>query len=157
VIKIGQYSYEVPAPPAMESFALQQRVFPIIGRIVGAAMHVLGKASINDLADQDVAEALPQIAPALGEVFAAMPPGELEFLTRALLAKATVSGWGGAPNVQLFLGDGGAFNGVFQGKTLEVWQLLWHALWVWYPDFFARAAALRGGGQKESASKGSTT
>lgn len=157
MIKIGEYSYEVPPPPAMESFALQQRVFPIIGRVIGAAMHVLGKSDIAELGEKDVVDALPLIAPALGDVFAAMPAGELEALTRKLLEKATVNGWGGTSNVPLFNGQISTFDAVFQGRTLEAWQLLWHALLVWYPDFFARAAALKGGGQKGSASKESST
>jgi hypothetical protein len=157
VIKIGDYSYTISTPPAMRTFALQQRIAPVLGRVIGVVMQIAGKVDIKELGDKDVAEALPLAAPALGEIFAAMPEGELEALTKELLRDVTVSGWGGAQNVQLFNGTGGAFDSVFQGKSLEVWQLLWHALKVWYPDFFSRVAVLRGGARKESGSKDSST
>jgi hypothetical protein len=158
-MKIGAYTFDVPPPPAMRTFALQQRIAPVAGRIIGVFMQLAGKVDLKDLGEKDVTDALPLAAPALGEVFAAMPAGELEFLTRTLLENATVSGWPtpASKAVALFGGPVDAFDAAFQGRTLDVWLLLWHALRVWYPDFFARAAALRGGDRKESGLKESIT
>lgn len=156
MIKIGEYAFEVPGPDAMTTFALQQRIIPVAGRLVGVLMGTLGKAADFDLTrlgEIDVMTVLPIALPALGDVFSAMPPGELENLTRSLLSDATVSGWGGAKNVRLFDGQGGAFNGVMKGHVLWTWQLLWHALGVWYPDFFALAAKSKGGAEKENRSE----
>lgn len=153
MIKIGDYSFDVPAPPAMRTFSLQQRILPVVGRVLGVLFSIGGKAVDTDLTKLkggEIMALLPQAAPAIGEVFAAMPPGELEDLTRELLRDATVDGWGGASKVKLFDGPGGAFDAVMKGRSLDVWKLLWHALEVWYPDFFALAASSNGGAEKAS-------
>lgn len=155
MIQLGEYTFEIPAPAAMRTFALQQRILPVAGRVIGALLHVAGAADFDPkkLGDMDVAKLLPTAAPLLGEIFSAMPPGELETLTRELLRDAKVSGWGGAQNVALFTASGGAFDAVMAGRTLDTWKLLFHALEVWYPDFLSLAAGLSGKGQKEKPSE----
>lgn len=156
-MKIGDREYLVPTPPGMRSFALQQRIWPVAARL-GAALAPLIPAwmSAEKLSDLDVAELaklLPQSLPLLGEVFAAMAPGELEGITRELLRDAKCNG------AALFGSQkGDAFDGLMQGRTMETWKLLLHAMEVWYPDFFGGARgllALRSA--KESPSAGSST
>lgn len=161
MITIGDTTFDVPQPGAMASFALQQRILPIAGRLVACFFRVLGiapDAEASQLAGMDVAKVLPQALPYVGEVLAAMPPGELEAITRALLGKATFSK-GGSKQLALFGGaSGDVFDAVMRGKTIETWHLLWHALEVWYPDFFGRARALFAGALVEaSRSQASST
>lgn len=157
MIKLGNHTFNVPTPGAMRSFALQQRILPVAGRIVAVLFHVLQDDSIKepgDLLKADVAKVLPVALPHLGSVFAEMPPGELEAITRELLRDATFD------KLPLFAGGpgGDAFDAVMGGKTLDTWKLLWHALQVWYPDFFttARSFAAKGPGQENHSAASST-
>ncbi len=130
----------------MRTFRFQQRVIPIAGRIGAVFLHLAGAkqgAGFGELLGADVLTVLPQALPAIGQVFDEMPDGELETLTRELLSGATCK-VGNAGFIPLFGSPGGdAFDSLMQGRTLEIWQLLWHALQVWYPDFFARARSLK--------------
>lgn len=159
MIKIGDDSFEVPAPTALRSFALQQRILPIVGRAVGVLAHLLHlekDAGLDGLLEKDVTAVLPQFLPALGDIFSTMPIGELDYITRQLLDGSTMNG------VQLFGVNpaGAAFDALMRGRTLDTWRLLWYALGVWYPDFFGLAAGLRATARKASrspASSGSPT
>ncbi len=145
MIQIGNTKFEVPEPSAMRSFALQQRVLPVAGRLVGVLLQVFGKTADFDFekfAELNVTQALPIALPALGEVVSLMPPGELEAITRELLRDATADG-------MKLVGTNAAgdlFDTVMRGRTLDTWRLLWHALKVWYPDFFALAGPWRAAG-----------
>lgn len=142
-IKLGAQTFHVPPPGGMRSFSLQQRIWPVAARL-GAAIAPLvpillasEKATLKELDLEDALRVIPDALPRLGEVFAAMPPGELEWITRQLLSQAT---FGKAP---LFGSpDGDAFDGIMAGRTLDTWRLLAHAMEVWYPDFFGGARGL---------------
>jgi hypothetical protein len=126
----------------MDSFRFQQRIIPVAGRLVGVLLGLMKKLpqteeyDLETLMAGDVASVLPAALPALGQVFAEMPDGELERITKTLLADATVDHAG--IKGPLFGGpSGGLFDTVMRGRNVETWQLLWHAMGVWYPDFFA--------------------
>jgi hypothetical protein len=143
MIELGKYRFHVPAPSGMRTFALQQRIVPVAGRVAGVFLALLDKgADLVSLADMDVVKVLPSALPHIGHIFSEMPPGELEWITRELLRDAKFSEGDKTP-MPLFGSPGGdAFDAVMQGKTTDVWRLLWHAVEVWYPDFFAHARAL---------------
>lgn len=149
VIKLGKDTFMVPQPPGMRSFALQQRIIPVAGRVLNTLIHAIGKEDVEGFAEKDVASVLPAVIPYLGQVFSEMKPGELEAIARELLRDATCN------KLPLFTAtDGDAFDGLLQGRTVDTWKLLWHALKVWYPDFFQLAGPLFGGtGAKASQSK----
>jgi len=134
---------------AMRSFALQARLAPAFFEAAATIAQVVGDdpKSIGDLN----LEALAQYAPRLGAVFARMPPGEFEAIVRELLASATMNG---APLFARVQGDGDPFQTLMRGRTLQTWKLLWFALEVHYPDFFASVRAL---GVKSKAAGASAT
>jgi hypothetical protein len=144
MLTLGQNKFLVPAPSGMRSFALQQRIVPVAGRVAGVFLALLDKgADIVSLADMDVVKVLPSALPHIGHIFSEMPPGELEWITRELLRDAKFSpNENTAPSLPLFANSGDAFDALMAGRTTDVWRLLWHALEVWYPDFFARVRAL---------------
>lgn len=162
VVKVGETEFQIPPPKGMRSFALQQRIGPVVGNLIGAIVSVLDMPGIGDvskLLDSDVSKALPSALPALGGVLASMPQGELETLTKELLRDAKVK-MGGAW-VQLFGGPASTeaddlFDTVMAGRSLDTWRLLWHAVRVWYPDFFALAALRKLGAAAGNDSKAST-
>jgi hypothetical protein len=140
MIDLGKNKFDVPAPSGMRSFALQQRIIPVAGRVAGVFLHLLGSDDIESLANTDVVKVLPAAMPHIGHIFSEMPPGELEAITRELLKDAKCDG------LQLFGSPGGdAFDALMRGRTIDTWKLLWHAVGVWYPDFFdlARASIVR--------------
>ena len=156
MIQLGPDKFEVPAPKGMASFSLQQSIIPVAGRLVAVLATVVretprvGKDETSEVDEglltrlfrSDVLKVLPAALPLLGRVFEEMPPGELERLTRTLLGDAKCNGsplFGGVPG-----GGADYFDAMLQGRTADTWALLWHALQVWYPDFFARVRALRG-------------
>lgn len=138
MIELGKNKFTVPAPSGMRSFALQQRIIPVAGRVAGVLVALLGDgAEVSNIAGMDIAKVLPMALPHIGHIFSEMPAGELEWITRELLRDAKCDG------MQLFGTPGGdAFDAVMAGRSTDTWMLLWHALEVWYPDFFARARAL---------------
>lgn len=144
MIDIGGRKFHVPTPNGMRSFALQQRIIPVAGRVAGVFVSLLGSGDMATLAEMDLTAVLPTALPHIGHIFSEMAPGELEAITRELLrdAKASLTA-DKEPTLQLFGTPGGdAFDSLMQGRTTETWQLLWHALEVWYPDFFARVRGL---------------
>jgi hypothetical protein len=133
---INGNTFQVEALPAMRSFALQARIAPALGEVIGVAAGILTGGGIDTA---DVAE----LAPVLGRFFAKLPSAELQDVTRELLTGATMDG------VPLFTsGQGDPFDLKMRGRTLDVWKLLWFSLEVNYPDFFGLLAA-RGERQKE--------
>lgn len=145
MITIGDKIFEIPSPPAMRSFALQQSILPVAGRFAGVLAQVLGAGNMEELLKKEVVSVLPSVLPGLGEIFSMMPPGELERITRTLLADATCAMADGA-KVRIFAPAGSTggdlFDSLLKGKTIDIWRLLLHALEVWYPDFFGRARVL---------------
>lgn len=153
MIELGKEKFVVPQPKGMASFALQQRVLPVAGRVVEVIASLLaangeiknflddkGQFTAGKLLGGDILKVIPSALPAMGRVFSEMPPGELEALTRALLREATCDG------VRLFHESGGEdpFDLIMKGRTMDTWKLLWHAIGVWYPDFFALASKSAG-------------
>lgn len=137
-MKIGEQEFTVPSPGGMRSFALQQRIWPVAARLGAAASPLIPLwVSAGAVGIDDLLAAIPQALPLLGEVFAAMPPNELEAITRELLrdAKCGTMPLFGSPK-------GDAFDGLMAGRTLDTWKLLAHAMEVWYPDFFGGARGL---------------
>lgn len=164
MIRIGNDAFSVPTPGGMRSFALQQRIIPVAGRVASVFLQLVGGAKdLPSLLEADVLRVLPQAMPHVGEIFASMPPGELEAITRILLGPGP-SGEPGAVcdrnglKLPLFGAPGGdTFDMVMQGRTVDTWKLLWHALEVWYPDFFGRARTFLAPGAKEKPSEASAT
>lgn len=140
MIKIGDKVFDVPAPKGMTSFALQQKILPIAGNVVALFLHALGgkqPSDLNEFMEKDVLKVLPIVLPHLGNIFSSMPPGELESISRTMLGNATCN------KLPLFGGsDGDPFDALMQGKTIDTWKLLWHALGVWYPDFLSLVNSL---------------
>lgn len=159
MIRLGKDVFNIPVPSGMRSFSLQQKILPVAGRVAKVILHFVGgKKNVTELFEQDVLNVLPAALPYVGEIFAEMPEGELEKITRILLGPSA-NGLPGATmnNKQLFGGpDGDLFDSYMQGRTIETWQLLWHALEVWYPDFFTRARSLLVTGAKENPSEESS-
>lgn len=154
MIKLGENVYNVPPPLGMRSFAFQQRILPVAGRVINVFLHLVGNGTdATGLLESDVARVLPQALPFIGQIFSEMPEGELEKITRELLKDATRDK---APLFNAPLG-GDPFDEWMRGKTVETWKLLWHAIQVWYPDVFTLAAAFTASGAKENRSEESTT
>lgn len=138
MIELGKNKFTVPVPGGMRSFALQQRIIPMAGRVANVFVSLLGAGTdVASIGDLDLTKVLPAALPHIGHIFSEMAPGELEWVTRELLRDAKCDGLAlfGSP-------AGDAFDALMQGRTTDAWKLLWHALEVWYPDFFARARAL---------------
>ncbi len=143
MIVLGKNKFVVPRPGHMRTFALQQRLFPIAGSLASVFVTLIGQTDLSKIMEKDILETLPAALPRLGEIFSSMPPGEIEFLTRTLLGDPKT---GAAPlevatvdGAALFAAgkDGDAFDLVLQGRTMDTWKLLAHAMEVYYPDFFA--------------------
>lgn len=153
MIVIGKNRFDLPAPGGMRSFALQQRILPVVGRIAGVFVQLTGGSpDPAALLDADVFKVLPLAMPYISEIFSSMPAGELETLTRELLKDATCD------KTQLFGAPGGdPFDSMMQGRTMDTWKLLWHAVEVWYPDFFVLARSSTATDKKASLSGESST
>lgn len=160
IVRVGSQEFDIPAPKGMRSFALQQRIGPVAGDLIGGVLSVVGgSVDANTLLETDVLVLLPKALPAIGQALSKMPPGELETLTRELLLEARIK----QANVWMPLFGGphaGAddlFDTVMAGKSLETWRLLYEAVRIWYPDFFAKFAAAQGLTAKAKSSTVSTT
>ncbi len=141
MLELGKNKFIVPVPGGMKSFALQQRIWPVAARLAGAVAPLvpllLQDKKLSEIDTDDLIQYVPAALPRLGHIFSEMPPGELEWITRELLRDAKCDA------MALFGSPGGdAFDALMQGRTTDVWRLLWHAMEVWYPDFFARGRAL---------------
>ena len=163
MIELGGKQYVVPQPGGMRTFAFQQRILPVVGRVANVFIPLLGlEGGLSGLAEKDVTDVLPVALPRLGEIFSSMPPGELEAIARILLGDPKFGAQPGETatcgKVPLFGSPGGdAFDSLMKGRTADVWKLLWHAIQVWYPDFFSLARSSLAREQGEKVSKGSTT
>jgi hypothetical protein len=157
-IKLGKQTFKVPTPKGMRSFALQQRILPVASRLITAVVMIVKDGGIpeiptddngeKNLLNVDLANVLPSALPYLSKVFSDMPSGELEAITKELLKDATFDGH------PLFSDNGeDAFDGLMAGRNLDIWKLLWHALQVWYPDFFGLAATFAA--KKDAGASGS--
>ena len=140
MIKLGSNTFEVPPPKGMQSFGLLQRVLPVAGRLMGVLLSLVGEDPSLDaekLLGMDLLRLLPLAVPGFGRIFAEMPAGEFELLTRALLADTKCDG------LPLFGTPGGdAYDTLLRGRTIDSFKLLWEAIRVWYPDVFTLALAL---------------
>lgn len=131
---IGGSRFTVEPLPAMRAFVLQVRLAPALAEVLGALGGLQGSGA--ELSRLDVSA----LAPAFGRVAAKLPPAELEAITRELLGSARCDG------VSLFSVDkGDRFDVVMAGRAIDTWQLLFFAVEVNYPDFFARLGASRAG------------
>jgi len=141
-LQIGDRLYNVQPLTAMRSFVLQPRLAPVVAEAAalffGVARGVAGgdtEISVAALLEADVD--LDKLVQAFGRIAEKLPPRELEDITRQLLAGATC-------NEQLLFaavqGAGDPFDVLMRGRALETWRLLWHAVRVNYPDFFAALA-----------------
>ncbi len=144
MITIGKDTFNVPQPRGMRSFALQQKLIPIAGRIANVFLHFAGVGDIAKLMDEDVLKVLPKALPHLGQLFSEMPADEIETIARTLLGDprtgATAVEVATINKMPLFGGAAGdLFDGMMQGRTIDTWKLLWHAIGVWYPDFLSLA------------------
>ena len=153
MITLGKNQFDVPAPAGMRSFSLQQRILPVAGRIVSVLAHLLGlgDGDLKSMLDKDLTAILPEAAPEIGRIFSEMPPGELEGITRELLRDAKCD------KMPLFGASGDPFDLLMRGRTTDTWKLLWHALEVWYPDFFGLARGYRAAASQASPSEESST
>ncbi len=135
---IGASLFTVTPLPAMRTFVLQPRLAQPLAEAASAFGLVMGGG------DRDVAE----MAPIVGRFFAKLPPHELETIVRELLAGSQIDG---KPLLD-GNGQGGTFDAFMQGRTMDVWLLLWFALEVNYPDFFGRLGGLIARAEKAPAS-----
>jgi hypothetical protein len=125
-IVLGENRFRVLPLPAMRSFVLQAKIGPALAEVA----NVFGALKGN-LADNDFSS----IAPAVAGFFTRLGVEQLEEVTKALLQDATMDG------KPLFSASGNPFDLYMQGRTMHTWQLLWFAIEVNYPDFFAALAA----------------
>ncbi len=160
MIILGKQKFVVPRPRHMRTFALQQRLFPIAGNLASVFVSLIGKTDLKKIKEADITASLPAALPQLGRVFAEMPNGEIDQLTRILLGDpkegatpaecATMDDmplWAGAGSI-----GGDPFDTFLAGRTWDTWKLLAHAMEVWYPDFFALVQPLLASVKKASPS-----
>jgi hypothetical protein len=162
MITLGKQKFIVPVPHHMRTWALQQRLFPVAGNLAAAFVVILGKSDLRSILESEIIQSLPTALPHLGRVFADLPAGELEQITRILLgdpkAGAKEDEVATCDGVALFSRDeGDAFDTILRGRTMDTWRLLVHAMGVHYPDFFVLAQPLVEAVNKGRASEGSST
>lgn len=141
---------------ALTSFALQPLIAPVAGRIVGLVLKALGSEeglSISSLTVADMMSKAPDLAGEIGLAFGAIKPDDLLRVTRSLFGQASC---GGIPFFPV-AGDDRKFNELFAGKTRDLWELLWFAVQVNYPDFLPARVGSVAPAQAESPSATSTT
>jgi len=127
------------------SFLLQPRLAPALAEVAGALGSIAGKLD---------AEAISTVAPFVGRAFAKLPPVELEAITRELLDGAMFLAGGKTPGAPLL----DTLDAAMQGRTLDVWRLLFEAVRLNYPDFFkALGGSVAPSGAAVSPSEGSNT
>jgi len=127
-ITLGQNVFRILPLKASLSWKLQAEIMPALTCV--APLFEEGAETLN--LDVDVA----QIVPMVREFFSQMPPDKFLQVTRELLSTTACN------NMMLFAppgsGQADVFDTVFQGKMLEVWELLSWSIRVNYADFFAR-------------------
>lgn len=108
------------------------------------------KLELGEMID-DVMSALEQAGPIVARLCAKLPPDHLKAIVRELLAGATMNG------KPLYSQQGNPIDVLLQGRTVDFWRLLVHALRVSYPDFFGLLRGLRGSSRGADRSAKSTT
>jgi hypothetical protein len=166
-LKIGNDVFTVSPLAGESSFLLQPKILPLlpdVGALVSLFATAMAAApSAPDDATEE-AKALAsgaQVAAATGflaeaavvvaRLCAKMPSADLKEVMRTLLEGATMNG------TLLYTGQGNPINVLMQGRTIDIWRLLAHALKVSYPDFFGLLGAFRGRVGKAGASATSST
>lgn len=144
-LRIGERLYTVQPLSAMRSFTLQPRLLPAVSEALALFFGLVrdvaksggdeAKLDVGALLEADVD--LDKLVQSFSRVAEKLPPAELEAITRTLLAGATCNGTLLFAAVQ---GEGDTFDVLMRGRMVEVWRLLWHAVRVNYPDFFALRA-----------------
>ncbi len=161
MIVISNKTYNVPIPSGMRSFALQQKLLPVAGRVANVFVQLVGNVKdVADIAGADVIRVLPLAMPHVGEIFSQMPDGQLESIVRTLLGDPKTGAIESATcdKLPLFSAGSDAFDALMRGKTVDTWKLVLHALEVWYPDFFGAVRGYLGPtAAKASPSPGSDT
>ena len=124
-LKAGEFDIQIRMIPARQAFGLSKDVAQVAAQVLGA----LGKLGTKSL-DVDLAT----IGPELGAALAGIESAKLDALMIGLLAKseAKVNGaW-------LPLLD--VVDDVFAGRIVDLYTVLFEAVRLNYPDFFARLA-----------------
>lgn len=132
--KIGGREVVLEPIAPMLSFSLQPLIAPAAGRIVGLILKELGSeegVSIDTLTIGDLMARAPRVATELGDAFGCIKPEDSIRVLRGLLAQATCDG------IPLFpvAGSDKVFDGLFRGRTRDLWEILWFGIQVNYPDF----------------------
>lgn len=126
--QIGARTYAVSQLPARRALEM----FGRLGKALGpAAFEAVARGGQVD-PESDAMELVGALAPALGTVFARLPPGELSAIADELLEPATCDGVPVKPQLDL----------LFQGQILELLKVLAFAVEVNYADFFDAGRAL---------------
>ena len=158
-ITIDGQKFFVGRMGGVDSFKLQFRIMPIVTTL-GEAIESLNLPETADgkfdLEGLDLQTILPQI----GKVLSKASPEDFWSICSALLSRTqAVEGAGSAAQqVALFHPDGkpNAFDRVMSGGSMKVWNLLWEALQISYPDFMkalAPVASPASAGTTQNASK----
>jgi hypothetical protein len=137
-LRLGDRVYAVSQLPAMQAYRLLPRIGKAVGPVLGK---ILAGGGLKDLLSQD-------LGPAVEKLFDNLTDDELEFLTRELLTGATVQYTenGKRKVVQLFGGDGDAFNLVMRGHIPDVFRVLYFAFRVNYGNFSGALPGAEGEG-----------
>ncbi len=112
---------------------------PRLGKLLAPALAKLasmpgaGKVSEADLS---------AIAPALASLFASMDGNEAQALVRDLLAGTSVKVEGDKGPRKVELTNPGAIDGVFEGRLMTLFRVVWFALSVNFTDFIDAASTL---------------
>lgn len=146
---INGRTYTLSPIPALQSFALQPLLAPIVGRLLGLILAVVGNddsLSLDSISISNLMAAAPNLAPELGAALGSLKPADLVTLLRGLLGGASVDVGAGIAVPLWPTSDDKRFNALFAGRTRDLWLLLWFAITENYPDFFPKALAGSGGG-----------
>jgi len=111
--------------PALRSF----RLFNKLGKILAPVLTRVADLKISE--DMEIGE----LAPALGELFAHIDPGESDTLAKEILAMTSVV----YENKNFELANEGAIDTIFTGRFKAFLMTMAFALQVNYQDFFADA------------------
>lgn len=139
--QIGGRQVTVSPMNAWDTYLLEPEIAPLVMDVAP----VILAARVDGGVDVDAA--LREAVPALGRICARLPREKLKALTEQLLFASLVDGRPLLEN----------FNALFSGRTLELWQILYFALEVNYPDFFTRLRGFDAGRKAPDASEAPST
>lgn len=153
-LTIGNDVFTVSPLSGERSFLLQPKILPLlpdVGALVSMfaqAMAAAPSAPDDATAEAKAAASGAQMAAATSflseanevvmRLCAKMPATDLREVMRALLDGATMNG------TMLYTAQGNPIDVLMQGRTIDLWRVLAHALKVSYPDFFGLLGAFRG-------------